>query len=653
MGMRLGLAVCLALVVAALSACSHKAAPAGPTADEARQYIAGVDQRLKQLSLEDNEAQWVNATYVTADTDDLAAHADDRYLAYLSEAIDGAKRFDGLALDPDTARQFKLLKLAAPFLPPKDPDKRLQMTQTATELQAMYASGKYCPDGRDSCRNLDQLEQVLEDPKNYTPKGYAALLDAWQGWHDQAKPMRADYVRFVALANQGARDYGYHDVGEEWRSGYDMPAADFAKDTDRLWNQVRPLYAALHCYVYNRLAKVYGKDRMGADGTLPAHLLGNMWAQDWDNIYTLVEPYPGAEGPDVDAALHRQYDVMISTLLAKPKPAGTESAILAQADALREAQFDMARQMVGMTADGKPATGSAEGFYQSLGMQPLPVSFWERSQFLRPRDRDVQCHASAWDIDSDQDVRLKVCLNPRAEDLYTAYHELGHVHYFLAYRGLPYLFEQGANDGFHEAIGDTVRLAITPDYLQKVGLAPAGKESQEALLDRQMHMALEKVAFLPFGKLIDEWRWKVFSGEVTSDQYDGAWWQLRKDYQGVTPPLTRDETDFDPGAKNHVASNVPYMRYFLADIYEFQFYRALCQAAGQTGPLYACSFFGNTDAGKKFEAMLSMGASKPWQDAIQALTGQRRADASALLDYFAPLKSWLDEQNKLQTCAWK
>jgi len=313
----------------------------------------------------------------------------------------------------------------------------------------------------------------------------------------------------------------------------------------------------------------------------------------------------------------------------------------------------MARQMVGETPDGKLATGSAEGFYQSLGMLPLPDSFWERSQFIRPRDRDVQCHASAWHIDSEQDVRLKVCLHPAAEDLYTAYHELGHVHYFLAYSVQPYLFEQGANDGFHEAIGDTVRLAITPDYLQKVGLAAAAPDSREATIDRQMRMALEKVAFLPFGKLIDEWRWKVFSGEVDADHYNAAWWQLRRDDQGVVPPLPRDETAFDPGAKDHVAANVPYMRYFLADVYEFQFYRALCQAAGWQGPLYSCSFFGNPVAGKKFQDMLVLGASKPWQDAMQALTGQRQADAAAMLEYFAPLKSWLDEQNKSAMCVWK
>ncbi len=652
--MRHSAAALLILGAAALAACSRNPAPAStasakPTADDARRFIADVDAHLKQIGTEDGRAQWVNATYVDEDTDDLAARADDRQLAYLGQAVQDSHRFDGVEMDADTARQFKLLRLSATFLPPKDAAERLEMTQTAAAMQDMYASGKYCPRGKDSCKNLNQLEQVLADPSNYTPKGYDTLLDAWRGWHDAMKAMRGDYVKFVTLADAGARDFGYADVGAVWRSGYDMPPDAFAKDTDRLWGQVKPLYAALHCYVYTRLAQKYGKDRMGPDGTLPAHLLGNMWAQDWTHIYPLVEPYPGVRDVDVDRVLKGQRDLLEAKLLAKV----SKGDVMAQADAMHEAAREMAAQMVGQTPDGKLAQGSAEAFYQSLGMLPLPASFWERSQFVRPRDRDVQCHASAWHIDSDQDVRLKVCLDPDADDLYTAYHELGHVHYYLAYRGQPYLFEQGANDGFHEAIGDTVRLAITPAYLHKVGLAPAMEESRQAIIDHQMRMALEKVAFLPFGKLIDEWRWKVFSGEVKPEQYNAAWWQLRKDYQGVTAPVPRDESDFDPGAKNHVASNVPYMRYFLADIYQFQFYRALCQAAGQQGPLYSCSFYDSQDAGRKFEAMLALGASKPWQDAMQELTGQREADASAITDYFAPLKAWLDEQNKTASCSWK
>ncbi|HET7174988.1 MAG TPA: M2 family metallopeptidase [Gammaproteobacteria bacterium] len=641
----------LLLAAAALSACGQKAAStaAKPTADDAKRFVAEVDARLKQVSLEDSEAQWVNSTFVNGDTDDLEAHADDRALTYLGQAIDQAKRFDGVDMDPDTARQLKLLRFSAPFLPPSDPDKRLEMTRTAAEMQSMYAAARYCPKGKDSCRDLDELQDVLGDKANYNPKGYATLLDAWQGWHDSVKPMRDDYARFVTLANQGARDFGYKDVAQVWQSGYDMPAQDFAKDTDRLWSEVKPLYRALHCYVYDRLAAVYGKGRMGRDGTIPAHLLGNMWAQEWTNIYPLVQPYPDVKGPDVDAVLQRDYDVLEARLLAQ----APKNDIPAEADAIHEAQLEMARQMVGIMPDGSLAPGSAEAFYESMGLQPVPATFWSRSQFIRPRDRQVTCHSTAWDMDGADDLRLRACLRPTASDLYAAYHELGHIHYYQAYRDQPYLFQGGADDGFQEAIGDTVRLAITPAYLHQVGLAPTGDETREAIINRQMRMALEKVAFLPFGKLIDEWRWKVFSGEVNSDDYNAAWWQLRRDYQGVSAPVPRDETDFDPAAKSHIAANVPYMRYFLADIYQFQFYRALCQAAGHEGPLYTCSFYGSRDAGKKLMEMLALGASKPWQDAMQALTGERQADASAILDYFAPLKAWLDDQNKGQACTWQ
>ncbi len=653
MGPRLTLRVVVLLTLCFVTAagCSHNSdsTTAQPTPGEAKRFVAEVDTRLQQVSRQDNEAEWVNSTYMNGDTDDLVAHADDRALTYLGQAIDRAKRFDGVRVDPETARQLKLLRLSAPFLPPNDPDKRLEMTRTAAEMQSMYAGARYCPRGGLPCRDLAQLEDVLADRANYNPKGYATLLDAWRGWHDSVKPMRDDYARFVMLANQGARDFGYRNVAEVWQSGYDMPPQKFAKDTDRLWVQVKPLYQALHCYVYHRLATVYGRNRMGPDGTIPAHLLGNMWAQEWTNIYPLVQPYPGVKGPDVDTFLQGKYDLMEAKLLARA-PKGD---IPAQADAIHRAQLEIARQMVGINPDGTLARGSAEAFYESMGLQPLSPSFWSRSQFTRPRDREVVCHSSAWDMDGGQDLRLRACLRPAASDLYDAYHELGHIHYYQAYRDQPYLFQNGANDGFQEAIGDTVRLAITPEYLHAVGLAPAVDISRQADINRLMQMALEKVAFLPFAKLVDEWRWKVFSGEISSDDYNTAWWQLRREYQGIAAPVPRNERDFDPGAKSHIAANIPYMRYFLADIYQFQFYRALCQAAGHKGPLDTCSFYRSRAAGKKLEQMLALGASEPWQDAMQTLTGEREADASAILDYFAPLQDWLDDQNKGRVCTWK
>jgi peptidyl-dipeptidase A len=395
-----------------------------------------------------------------------------------------------------------------------------------------------------------------------------------------------------------------------WRSGYDMPADEFAKESARLWGQVQPFYKDLQCYARGRLAKQYGEDKVPAGKPIPAHLLGNMWAQQWDAVYDLLEPYPGASNLDVDSALVKQgYDAV-------------------------------------------KMTRNAESFYKSLGFAPLPDKFWERSMLTQPRDRDVECHASAWEMNGKDDVRIKMCIRPTQEELKTIYHEMGHVYYFLAYQDQPRLFKNGAHDGFHEAIGDTVTLSMTPAYLAKIGLVPPAPESREAVINQQMKMALEKIAFLPFGKLIDEWRWQVFSGAVKPENYNSAWWALREKYQGVAPPVARTEADFDPGAKYHVPGNVPYTRYFLSFIIQFQFQKALCEAAGYKGPLSECSIFGSEEAGRKFQAMLARGQSQPWQDTMYELTGTRQMDASAILEYFAPLRAWLKQQNKGQQCGW-
>jgi peptidyl-dipeptidase A len=292
-----------------------------------------------------------------------------------------------------------------------------------------------------------------------------------------------------------------------------------------------------------------------------------------------------------------------------------------------------------------------ERFFTSLGFDPLPATFWDRSLFTKPADRDVVCHASAWDIDMVDDLRIKMCIEITDEDFSTVHHEEGHNFYDRAYNKQPVLYRAGANDGFHEGIGDTLALSITPEYLVKIGLldkAP-GSEGDIGLL---MKMALDKVAFLPFGILIDQWRWGVFSGQIPPDQYNKAWWDLVLKYQGVAPPVARTENDFDPGAKYHIPANTPYMRYFLADILQFQFHRGLCKAAGYEGPLNRCSIYGNKEAGSRLAKMMEMGASRPWPETLAVITGDGKLDATAILDYFAPLKKWLDEQNKDRVCGW-
>ena len=600
-------AVCTRLGAALAVAAAGIVLPvAGASAETADEFVARLNKEFADVLLEVNAAGWTQATYITPDTELLSAKSTEHYLGAISAAVEEAKKFEGQPMSPASKRSIELLKQQVAAPAPDDPAKRAELAKLLAAMEGKYGSAKYCPQGPASCRDQTQLKQVLEKSRNYDE-----LLDAWKGWHESAgRPLRADYVRYVELANEGARALGYRDLGAMWRSGYDMSPDAFAKEAARLWSQVRPLYNDLQCYARGRLAQKYGEDKVPAGKPIPAHLFGNMWAQQWDAAYDIFEPYKGVANLDVDSALQQQ-------------------------------GYDAIRM-----------TRNAEAFYTSIGFPPLPQKFWDRSMLTQPRDRDVECHASAWEMNANDDVRIKMCIRPTYEELRTVYHEMGHVYYFLWYKDQPTLFHNGAHDGFHEAIGDTITLSMTPAYLAKIGLVPATPESKEALINQQMKMALEKVAFLPFGKMIDEWRWKVFSGEITPDNYNSSWWALRQQYQGVAPPVARTEADFDPGAKYHVPGNTPYTRYFLSFIIQFQFQKALCDASGFKGPLYECSIFGSKEAGQKFAAMLSKGASQPWQDTMYELTGTRQMDGSAILEYFQPLQGWLKQQNKGKTCGW-
>jgi peptidyl-dipeptidase A len=600
--MRIRLACCAVLACASLAGADRK-----PTPDEARKFIDDAEQKLLVLGVDAERADWIKSTYITDDTEIIGARMDERNINATVDYAKQSTRFEGLKLDPVTERKIKLLKVSLTLATPSDPKESEELTRIAAAMEGMYGKGKYCPSGPQSCKDLEDLSKILaqsRDPKQ--------LLDAWTGWHAIFRPMRKDFVRYVELANKGARQLGFADDGAMWRSKYDMPPDAFAQELDRLWDQVRPLYVSLHAYVRSRLREKYG-DLVPANGPIPAHLLGNMWAQDWDNIYPLLAPRDADPGYDLTAILKRR------------------------------------------NTDWKQMVKYGGNFFVSLGFDPLPQTFWGRSLFVKPRDRDVVCHASAWDVDSVNDLRLKMCIEITGEDFLTIHHELGHNFYQRAYSHQPPLFRDSANDGFHEAIGDTIALSVTPDYLVKIGLLDHAPDPSKDI-GLLLHRALEKIAFLPFGLVIDQWRWKVFSGQIPPDKYNETWWELRKKYQGIAPPgpegAPRTEMDFDPGAKYHVAANVPYMRYFLADILQFQFHRALAQAAGCTGPLNRCSIFGNKAAGSRLSAMLEMGQSRPWQDALEKIAGSRQMDATAIRDYFAPLQKWLDEQNRGKPVGW-
>ncbi|MEG3792235.1 M2 family metallopeptidase [Lysobacter sp. CCNWLW3] len=610
-------------------------APQGETAD---QFIARVNAEYKAMYPEMSSAQWLSNTFINDDSAMIAAKSNERWLTQLNSWIEQSKRFEGQPMSPDTARSIQLLKLLTAMPAPKDPAKLAELTKIATKMDGMYGAGKYCTGEGDAktCRQLGDLEDVLRNSRDYE-----AQLDAWQGWHTIAQPMRKDYTRFVELVNEGARDMGYADTGEMWRSGYDMSPAEIAAETDRLWGQVKPLYEQLHCYTRTKLEATYGADKGHVAGNmLPAHLMGNMWQQDWGNLWDVLAPYKNAGSLDVNGALAAQYQQQLDAQMAK-NPDSREPEQQAQLQV--DAELATARQM----------TERAQDFYVSLGMPKLPETYWSRTQFIKPRDRDVACHASAWDMNMAGDVRTKMCIKHTEEDFTTIYHELGHVYYYMAYNKQPPLFQGGAHDGFHEAIGDTIVLAMTPKYLQSIGLVGDQQQSNEALINAQMRMALAKVSFLPFGLMIDRWRWGVFDGSIKPGDYNKAWWDLKAKYQGVAPASARGEEFFDAGAKYHVPGNTPYTRYFLSHVLQFQFYKALCDASGYKGPLYECSFYGNKEAGAKFQAMLSKGQSQPWQKTLKELTGGEKMDASAVLEYFAPLQTWLKQQNEGKTCGWQ
>ncbi len=573
------------------------------TLPDASEFVKQAEERLDKLSDRAERANWVQANFVTRDTEQLAADTLSALLAWTGRAGRRAALYEGAELAPDVARKLELIKLSLSLAAPDDEAKREELAALSFEMESIYATGEYCPENG-ACRNLGQLSGVLAESRDPDEQ-----LQAWVGWRTISPPMKEKYRRFVELANEGAKELGFEDLGALWRSRYDMAPDEFAQEMDRLWNQVRPLYESLHCYVRARLHERYGEELVPLDQPIPAHLLGNMWSQQWGNIYDLAGPKGGGKGVDLTSILRAR-----------------------KVDALEMVRY-------------------GERFFVSLGFDPLPETFWERSLFTKPADREVMCHASAWNLDGQDDIRIKMCIDVTGHDFAVVHHELGHNIYQRAYNQQPFLFQDGAHGGFHEGIGDTIALSITPEYLKQVGLIdqiPDGRDDIGQLL----RLALDKVAFLPFGLLVDRWRWKVFSGETPPDRYNQAWWDLVEKYQGVRSPVSRTEEDFDPGAKYHIPANTTYERYFLAHILQFQFHRALCGQAGYQGPLHGCSIYNSKKAGARLEAMLEMGASRPWPDPLEVISGQREMDASAILDYFSPLKQWLDQQNESRSCGW-
>ncbi|MCX5742339.1 MAG: M2 family metallopeptidase [Proteobacteria bacterium] len=590
--------------------------PVDPRIAQASAFLKRADGELRRVMVAASQAEWANQTDITDPHEAAAAAANNEQNIAVAKLIKEARTFEPIAsqLAPDEARMLHVLIYNSGMTPaPDDPKQAEELAKVNASMVSIYGGAEVCgpkdpidpKTKKKKCKDLDALSEIVE--KSRKP---AEILAAWTSWHDTVgRAEKEPFSRYVELSNAGARAIGFADAGEMWKAGYDMPADKFAAETDRLWGQVKPLYQQLHCYTQRKLNAMYGDKVVAKTGPIPAHLLGNMWAQQWTWLYPELEPYKGQPKIDVTPTLEKSY---------------TD------------------KKMVEM----------AEGFYTSLGMNPLPPTFWERSMFQKPDGKKAVCHASAWDVGFNNDLRIKMCIKKTQEDLVTIHHELGHDYYYNNYFQLPILFQSGANDGFHEAIGDTVALSMTPSYLKTRGLLDKVVANDKQTINQQMKIALGKIAFLPFGLLVDRWRWDVFAGTVKPADYNKHWWELREKYQGVKAPTERGAADFDPGAKYHIPANTAYMRYFLAAVLQFQFHRSLCKIAGQTGPLHECSIYQNKEAGAAYMKMLALGASKPWQEALYQVTGQREMDASAILEYFAPLQKWLEEQNKGQACGW-
>lgn len=601
------------LLCLALLGCKAKTTPpapteaAAPTVEEAKAFAAKVDTDLRQTWYEEELAAWNHATNITDENEAVLSEKSAATMKYLSATIPMASRFDDLELDPDTRRQIERFKLAAGLPAPADPTKRARLAEVSTKLAGMYGKGEWCNDDKSECLDLGDFEGIIGDVSK-TP---AERQKAWERWRTVSVDMKPLYTEFAALGNEGSKELGYPDMGTLWRSNYDMEPDAFETEIDRLYAQVEPLYEQLHCHVRAKLNEKYGDEVVPPKGKLPAHLTGNMWAQNWDLLYNELAPYPN------------------------------------------EPSLDVTAKLVEDGWDHIKMTKSAESFFVSMGLDPLPDTFWTNSMLVDPGDRDVECHASAWDVGMRDDLRIKMCIKPDADNLYTLHHELGHNYYYHYYYQLPALYQSGAHDGFHEAIGDAVMLSITPEYLKQIGLLDEVSTTEEAMINKQFQNALGSIAFLPFGRMIDQWRWDVFSGKVAPEDYNAHWWKLRAQFQGIAPPSERPADAFDPGAKYHIPGNTPYMRYFLAYILQYQFHEAMCESAGHEGPLHTCSVYGNKEAGDRLKSMLSMGASKPWPDALEAGAGTRQMNASSLVSYYAPLQGWLKEQNKDRDCGWE
>lgn len=547
---------------------------------------------------------WNLYTDLTEENQQKSAESAANLGLFIREMKDEVASFDLSALSTETRMQLELiLSFSGSGL---SGNKLGRLRLLGNQMTERYSTGKVCKgDDSDDCLPFDpDLETLMATSRNCS-----VLYWAWYGWRESVANQQArdDFAEYVSLLNEGSRTQGWADTGDKWRQTLYM-RDDLKEETARLYAEIKPLFLSLHAYVRRKLYEYYGSDYVNLNGPIPSHLLGNMHPRAWTNIMDIVTPYPSKKRIDV-------------TELIKAK-----------------------------NYTGLAMAKLADDFFKSLGMIPVNPRFFRDSMFEKPDDgRQVVCYPVAFDFYNKEDFRIKMCTDPSFEDFIILHHEMGHIQYFMQYKDLPLVFRNSPNPGFHEGIGDTIVLStVTNKHLHTIGLLEElPEEDNETSINFLMQMALDNVAFMPFGYLIDLYRWKVFDGSIPPEKLNEEWWRMRRDLEGLIPPVSRNENNLDAVSYFHIAYDVPHIRYFVSRILTFQFHEALCNESGHTGPLHECDIYGSKAAGDLFSEFLSQGAKYPWDDTLEIITGQRVMSASSFLKYFQPLNDWLVKQNRL------
>ncbi|XP_053436341.1 angiotensin-converting enzyme 2 [Nycticebus coucang] len=586
------------------------------TEEQAKTFLDNFNREAEELSHQGALASWNYNTNITEENVQKMNEAEGKRSAFYEEQSKLSQTYPLEGIQNRTVkRQLKALQQRGSSALSADKNKRLSTILNA--MSTIYSTGKVCkPNNPQECLLLEPgLEEIMANSRDYSER-----LWAWEGWRAEVgKQLRPLYEEYVDLKNEMARANNYEDYGDYWRAdydaegedGYDYNRSQLIEDVEHIFTQIKPLYEHLHAYVRTKLMNTY-PSHISPTGCLPAHLLGDMWGRFWTNLYSLAVPF-------------------------EQKP-----------------NIDVTDAMVSQGWDAQRIFKEAENFFVTVGLPRMTQGFWQNSMLTEPEDgQKVVCHPTAWDLGKG-DFRIKMCTKVTMDDFLTAHHEMGHIQYDMAYAVQPFLLRSGANEGFHEAVGEIMSLsAATPKHLQSIGLLPPDfQDDNETEINFLLKQALTIVGTLPFTYMLEKWRWMVFKGEIPKDQWMKKWWEMKQEIVGVVEPMPHDETYCDPASLFHVSNDYSFIRYYTRTIYQFQFQEALCQAAQHQGPLHKCDISNSIEAGQKLLNMMSLGKSEPWTLALENVVGTRNMNVSPLLTYFEPLFTWLKEQNRNSFVGW-